>query len=140
MTDLYPNMMIDMYPMEYADYGNIQKPTDSQREKFSPGKAEGNPQAYAKTGVDEIYAEGFSTSSVQEGGGSVGKAVWENGEWTLVIARELNREGGSSLRPGQKNYAAFAIWQGGAGEVGSRKCVTMQWTPLVVEPAKEVRK
>lgn len=138
MKELYPNMMIDMYPLEYADHGKLEKPTDAQREKFSPGKAEGNPQAFTKTGVDEIYAEGFSTSSVQEGRGSQGRAVWENGEWTLVITREIKREGGSTLRQGHKNFAAFAIWQGGAGEVGSRKSVTMQWTPVVIEAVKGV--
>lgn len=140
MRELYPNMMIDMYPMEYADSGNLPKASDEQREKFSPGRAAGNPQAYAKTGVDEIYAEGFSTSSVQEGHGSAARGMWANGEWTLVIARELKREGGSVLTAGGKSFAAFAIWQGGAAEVGARKSVTMQWTPVRLEPRKEASK
>jgi hypothetical protein len=28
---------------------------------------------------------------------------------------------------------AFAIWQGGKDEVGSRKCLTLNWIPLKVK-------
>ena len=131
VKDLYPNGSIDMYPMEFADPGTTV--TDAAgREKFSPGKAVGNPQSYAKNGVDEILAEGFSTSAVQEGHQSHAKANWENGEWTLVITRPLAIEGGSTVKVGKKTYLGFAIWQGGKGEVGSRKAVTMMWTPMEV--------
>lgn len=128
--DLYPNLNVDMYPMEFNDMGSISKKGDVERDQFSPGRATGNPQAYAKSGVDEIIAEGFSTSSVQEGHGSSGKAAWANGEWSLVISRPLKSDGGSVLAPGGKSFIGFAVWQGGKGEVGSRKCVTMAWTPL----------
>lgn len=133
MRDLYPNMTVDAYPLEYADQGSLKTPPEAAREQYSPGVAVGNPQSYSKTGVDEIVAEGFSTSSVQEGHGSVGEAVWSNDEWVLVITRKLVIEGGSTLAPGQKSYMGFAVWQGGAGEVGSRKSVTMAWTPFTVE-------
>lgn len=128
MKDLYPHQSIDMYPHEYKEAPS----NPSAAEKFSPGVAEGNPQSYAKTGVDEIVAEGFSTSSVQAGHGSAAHGDWANGEWVLVIVRPLAIEGGSTLKPGGAGNIAFAIWQGGKGEVGSRKCVTMQWTPVKV--------
>jgi hypothetical protein len=128
--DLYPNLNVDMYPMEFHDMGAIGAKPDDNRDQFSPGRASGNPQAFSKTGVDEIIAEGFSTSSVQEGHGSAGKARWANGEWTLVISRPLKSEGGSVLVPGGKGFVAFAVWQGGKKEVGSRKSVTMAWTTL----------
>ena len=79
MATLYPNASIDMYPMEFKDQPGAH---ESEREQFAPGLAVGNPQSYAKLGVDEIVAEGFSTSSVQAG--SVGRAAhgdWANGEW-----------------------------------------------------------
>lgn len=132
MKDLYPNLNVDMYPMEFADMGTLSKKSEAEREQYSPGRVSGNPQAYSKTGVDEIIAEGFSTSSVQAGHGGKGKASWKNGEWTLVITRPLASEGGSVLAPGGNGFVAFAVWQGGAGEVGSRKCVTMMWTPLAL--------
>lgn len=132
MKDLYPNLNVDMYPMEFADMGTLSKKSDAEREQYSPGRVSGNPQAYAKSGVDEIIAEGFSTSSVQAGHGGKGKASWKDGEWTLVVTRPLLSEGGSVLTPGGSGFVAFAVWQGGAGEVGSRKCVTMMWTPLAL--------
>lgn len=132
MKDLYPNLTVDMYPMEFADPAVAKHVTDADRDRFSPGRAEGNPQAYAKSGVDEIVAEGFSTSSVQQSQGTIGRAVWKDGEWTLVISRALDIKDGSSLQVGGRSFVAFAVWQGGAGEVGSRKCVTMAWTPLSV--------
>lgn len=92
--DLYPNVSVDMYPMEFKDQpdGHV-----ADREQFSPGTAEGNPQSYAKLGVDEIIAEGFSTSSVQQpSAGDAAHAEWRAGEWTLVIVRPLAVEGGSA--------------------------------------------
>lgn len=130
MKALYPNGAVDMYPMEFKE---VALGTDAQREKFSPGRIEGNPQSYQKTGVDEVVAEGFSTSQVTEGHGSTSQAVWKDGEWSLVISRPLVIEGGSQLASGKKNFVAFAVWQGGQSEVGSRKCVTMSWTNLVVQ-------
>lgn len=128
--DLYPNLNVDMYPMEFKDMGSISAKGDAERDPYSPGRAVGNPQAYAKSGVDEIIAEGFSTSAVQEGRGGEGRAVWSGGEWKLVITRPLKSEGGSVLQPGGKSFVGFAVWQGGKSEVGSRKCVTMMWTPV----------
>lgn len=130
MDELYPNMSVDMYPHEFktSDAGSKE-----HAEKFSPGVAEGNPQSYAKAGVDEIIAEGFSTSSVQEGNGSAARGVWANSEWTLVIVRPLAIEGGSTLKVGVPSSIAFAAWQGGQNEVGSRKCVTMMWTPVTIQ-------
>ncbi len=131
MKDLYPNASVDMYPLEFKEAKALNA-NASETEKFSPGVAEGNPQSYVKKGVDEIIAEGFSTSSVQKGHGSAAKGEWKDGTWTLVVSRPLAIEGGSTLRPGAKGNVAFAVWQGGKGEVGSRKCVTMFWTPVSI--------
>ncbi len=129
MNQLYPNMSVDMYPMEFKE---APSGTAAQQEDFSPGKAEGNPQSYQKGGVDEIIAEGFSTSAVQAGHSGAGKGEWVNGRWTLVITRPLTIEGGSSLAVGQETGVAFAVWQGGKAEVGSRKSVMMSWLPTKV--------
>lgn len=134
MKDLYPNMNPDMYPMEFKDSGSVTDLTQEKREVYSPGQAAGNPQSYSKlSSVDEIFAEGFGSSSVIENRISHAKGQWKNGEWTLVIARPLQRENGSSLEMGKVGNIAFAVWQGGKKEVGSRKSVTMSWVPLQVE-------
>jgi hypothetical protein len=130
MKQLYPHLNMDTYPMEYPDWGNLQIATEQARESFSPGKAVGNPQSYGKTGVDEIIAEGFSTSAVFDAHDADANGLWNDGEWVVVIARPLKREGGSALTVGQDSFIGFAVWQGGEGEVGSRKSVTMMWTPL----------
>lgn len=128
MRELYPNLSIDMYPLELPDPGSVE-PAVGAREQYSPGRAVGNPQSFPKSGVDEIYAEGFSTSSVQESA-AAGRGVWRDGTWTLVIVRPFTTAAGSQIEPGSGTFAAFAIWQGGADEVGSRKSVTMSWTAL----------
>jgi Ethylbenzene dehydrogenase len=129
IEQLYPNASVDMYQHEYKT-----APVSSKEaaEKYSPAKAVGNPQAYPKKAVDVIVAEGFATSAVQENDGSVAKGEWKDGHWTVVISRPLASPAGGVLTPGAASYVAFAAWQGGKNEVGSRKCVTMAWTPLEV--------
>jgi hypothetical protein len=130
MTDLYPNMNPDMYPMEFKDSGNIPNLDNLKREVYAPGKAEGNPQSYAKSGVDEIFAEGFGSSSVVQEQLAIGLGVWHEGAWSVVVARPLALENGSTLESGKNSHIAFAVWQGGKQEVGSRKSVTMSWVPI----------
>jgi DMSO reductase family type II enzyme heme b subunit len=109
----------------------VQGLDEKKREVYSPGKAEGNPQSLAKTSaVDEILAEGFSTSAVVENKGSIGRGVWANGEWSVVISRRMNNENGSVLDPKKASAVAFAVWQGAKQEVGARKCLTLSWVPL----------
>ncbi|MBI2601773.1 MAG: hypothetical protein HYW48_01850 [Deltaproteobacteria bacterium] len=132
MKDIYPNMNPDMYPMEFKDEGHLTGLTDEKREIFSHGRAAGNPQSYAKAGVDEIFAEGFGTSSVIKNVEAVAHGEWQKSGWTVVISRPLVREEGSHLKVGEDTFVGFAVWQGGKDEVGSRKSVTMQWTPLSI--------
>lgn len=130
MDELYPNMSVDMYQMDFKE---ARGGSAADKESFSPGRVAGNPQSYAKDGVDEIIAEGFSTSAVRDGHSSAAQAVWYEGRWALVITRPLAVNGGSSLTVGREGYIAFAAWQGGQGEVGSRKSVTMSWLPVMVQ-------
>jgi hypothetical protein len=129
MKDLYPNLNTDIYPMEFKDSGNL-KLSEEMRETYAHALAAGNPQSYAKTGLDEIVAEGFGTSSVVQGSDASAKAVWEKGEWTLTIVRPLKEATASKLDTAKPGFIAFAIWQGGQDEVGSRKSLTMSWVPL----------
>lgn len=132
--DYYPNMQIDMYPMEYADFGQISSIGTYDREIYSPGLASGNPQAQRKIrGVDEILAEGFGSSTIAQNAMAVGQGVWKDGRWTVILARPMNRENGSILMEGSDSWVGFAVWQGSKDEVGSRKSVTMSWTPMRIE-------
>lgn len=133
IKDIYPNLNMDAYPMEFKDAGNLKNLTSEKREQYAHGQAAGNPQSYAKNGIDEIFAEGFGTSSVIQNVESYAQGEWKNGEWTLLIGRPLSRKDGSQLAAGKENYVGFAVWQGGKDEVGSRKSVTMTWTNLEVK-------
>jgi len=133
VKDLYPNMTVDTYPNEFPDRGNLKPATQEEMETFSPAVMAGNPQSRRKKAVDEMLAEGFGTSVVTPGGHSAGRGEWADGEWTVVITRALECKGGSVLAPGQASAFGLAVWQGGAGEVGARKALTMAWTPFRIE-------
>ena len=49
-----------------------------------------------------------------------------------MIIRPLELQQGSTLKVGRKEHIAFAVWQGGKDEVGSRKSITMSWVPLTL--------
>ena len=133
IKDIYPNLSSDMYPLDYADSGSIRNITDAKKEVFSPGVAAGNPQSYPKRAIDEIMAEGFGTSGVRKDHDSIGHGEWKDGEWTVIIARALNRPDGSVLEESKGSAFGAAVWQGGLGEVASRKSLTMIWTPFKLE-------
>ncbi len=133
MKDLYPNMNPDMYPMDFKDQGKLQGISEEMREVYSHGKAAGNPQSYRKeSAVDEIFAEGFGSSSIIHNPQSHGEGRWSDGRWAVVLARPLALVNGSVLVPGQPGHIGLAVWQGGQDEVGARKCVTMSWITLLM--------
>lgn len=131
IQQLYPNASIDMYAMDFKDAPGGSR---DEREMFNPAVALGNPQSTRKSGVDEIVAEGFSTSAVQASHESQGRGEWADGQWTVVITRPLSIEGGNALAAGGESALTFAVWQGGKGEVGSRKSLHFSWIPLKVAP------
>ncbi len=133
VKDNYPNASVDIYPNEFPDRGKLKPATQDEMETFSPAVMAGNPQSSRKKAVDEMMAEGFSTSVVTAGGNSVGHGEWADGEWVVVISRALNCPNGSVLEIGKGSSFGVAVWQGGVGEVGSRKAMTMAWTPFKIE-------
>lgn len=133
IQDIYPNLHSDIYPNEFPDRGRLRPATAAELETFSTGKAAGNPQSYPKSSVDEMMAEGFGTSAAIPGNKSLGRGEWKDSAWTLVITRPLACPQGSILVPGKSSALGLAVWQGGAGEVGSRKSITMVWSPFRLE-------
>ncbi len=130
IDQIYPNMTVDMYPMDFKQKGNFKEASKEQKESFVGGTAAGNPQSFPKFGVDEIFAEGFGSSAVSESHSALGYGEWNGGEWTVYIARPLVYENGSNLMIGKKSHIAFAVWQGGKKEIGAIKSLTMMWTPF----------
>jgi len=132
IKDIYPNLSSDMYPNEFVDRGSLKPATEENKEIFSHGKAAGNPQSSVKKAVDEMMAEGFGSSAVIEDKDSIAHGEWKKGEWTVVVSRALKRPKGSVIEVGKKSAFGVAVWQGGKAEVGSRKAITMIWTPFKV--------
>lgn len=130
MEQLYPNKSTDMYALDPPSSPGA---SPEQKEQFSPAVALGNPQSLQKLAVDELIAEGFGTSAVQSPAGVRGKGVWRGGRWAVVIHRPLASAARSTLSAPGEAQLAFAIWQGGGGEVGSRKAVTMSWLPALLD-------
>lgn len=133
--DVYPNMNPDMYHMDYKDEGKLHgKISEDDKAAYNPGKAAGNPQSYVKlNGVDEIFAEGFGTSALQDIREAEANGVFKNKQWSVVILRPMKSTLGSVLVAGKNAFIGFAVWQGGKNEVGGRKSLTMAWVPLNIK-------
>jgi len=65
---------------------------------------------------------------------SHGRGVWADGSWTVQLTRSMEvSRGDVSLPPGTKTHAAFAVWDGSAGDRNGQKSIS-QWIPMEVEP------
>jgi DMSO reductase family type II enzyme heme b subunit len=85
-------------------------------------------------GAQEATANGPLKVAPLEGSELVGKAVFQNGQYRLVIKRALASKGGKtpSFQPGVFVPVAFQAWDGGAGESGTRMSLT-SWYYLRLE-------
>lgn len=129
-SDLYPNMHTDVYP------DDVLRVTDARAYMGAVGVD--NPISRpVHSSVLEQMAEGFGSLTVLPEQHADGKGAWANGRWRVVITRPLAAGDAYSpnLRPGDKTLAAFAIWDGGAEEVGSRKAWA-NWVELRLDPVK----
>ncbi|MFQ5970563.1 MAG: ethylbenzene dehydrogenase-related protein, partial [Nitrososphaerales archaeon] len=170
--DAYPNMALDLYlgadeekgevlnydpktqdPSEMGT-GDPRIPVTELNIDYQPGMAAG---AFGGdywldkiSPIEELVAEGFGTLTTQEQQNTLGKGVYENGIWKVVMLRPMltGDMTDKQFEPGEKTNIAFAIWDGGNEEVNGRKSVAL-WhnfeveqgvvgqEPLVVPPAAE---
>jgi len=129
--DLYPNMHADVYPDQ------VLRATDARPYMGAVGVD--NPISRPMhSPVLEQMAEGFGSLTVLPEQHADGKGVWATGRWRVVITRPLATGDtySPSLRPGDKTLAAFAVWDGGSKEAGSRKGWA-NWVELKLDPMKQ---
>lgn len=139
VQDLHPNYWTDLY--WFADGEFPQRvPEDFMRTEardWFVAYRTGNPTANFDRSipVDELYAEGFGSLTPQEESASVGRGVYDDGRWHVVIGRPLETADRADFqfRPGVRNVVAFAIWEGGDEDAGGRKHHS-QWIPFEVTP------
>jgi hypothetical protein len=130
---LYPNAHNDHYPYERAE----PKARAEMETRYAPARAAGNPIGLPRrdSPVQDLVAEGFGTLTPLSEQTSLGRGSHDGERWTVTIARRLDRGEREALRAGARTYLALAVWDGGAGNTGSRK-MRSGWIPLAVQVAR----
>ena len=126
VRDLYPYAQVDGYPDE------VLRATDAR--PYTGALGVDNPISHPlRTPVLDQSAEGWGTMTVEpDGQDADGRGVWEAGTWRVVIVHPMTTalsENDIHLFPGEESIVAFAVWDGGHHEVGSRKAWS-NWVPV----------
>lgn len=126
----------DIFPNIYNDVRPEQLMPAEQAKNWYPGWAVGNPmsQRDKKSPVEELVAVGFGTLTTHQEQEAVGKGIHDGRRWRVVMARPMRGTGTNKaeVTPGQTRQVAFAVWNGGQGQRGSRKQYAL-WVPMEVE-------
>jgi DMSO reductase family type II enzyme heme b subunit len=129
VASLHPNATVDHYPSQVGG-----ETRQEMERRYAPAQAAGNPMLTARNGaVQEIVAQGFGSATAAPAQKATGRGTWLEGRWLTTIARPLSEgAGAANLQPGQRTYAAFAVWDGAQRHTGARK-MRSGWIPLVLE-------
>ncbi len=138
VAQLYPNAWIDWYPFVVGEPPyDMTAWTNLEAQRYMTGWVVGNPrsQPQKRVSVEEQIAEGPGTVTTNPRQSAVGKGVYANGEWTVVIARPFvtGDPNDPSWGPGEEMLVAFAVWDGGKGEIGPRKGY-VDWVRMNLRP------
>jgi hypothetical protein len=136
IRDLYPYAWADVYPDE------VLGATDARPYTGALGVENPISRGRASPVLDQM-AEGWGSMTVKPDQHALGKGVWRDGTWRVVITRPMVSDDVNAPRllPGDRTVVAFAAWEGGNREVGSRKSWS-PWVPLVISgaPARKTGK
>jgi hypothetical protein len=138
VPQLYPNAWLDWYPFVAGEPPyEITSWTNPEARRYLTGWVLGNPrsQPEKRVSVEEQFAEGFGTLTTSERQAAVAKGVYADGTWDIVIARPFatGDRNDPNWAPGRSIPVAFAAWDGGRGEIGSRKSFS-NWVTLHLSP------
>ncbi|MBM4439299.1 MAG: hypothetical protein FJ027_02695 [Candidatus Rokubacteria bacterium] len=124
--DLYPYAWSDVYPDE------VLGATDAKPYAGALGIENPVSRGVASPVLDQM-SEGWGSMTVKPDQHAVGKGVWKDGGWRVAISRPMVSDDRNAPRlvAGQRTFAAFAVWEGGAREVGARKAWS-PWVPVVI--------
>ncbi|MBI2370139.1 MAG: nitrate reductase [Deltaproteobacteria bacterium] len=139
VAQLYPHAWLDWYPFAPGEPPyDVRGWTNPEARRYLTGWVLGNPRSQPdkRTSVEEQVAEGYGTLTTNERQSAVGKGVYTNGEWRVVIARPFaaGDPNDPAWGPGKTVPVAFAAWDGGAGEIGGRKSLS-DWVAVRLSPA-----
>lgn len=130
IAELYPYAHVDVYPDE------VLRATDARA--YTGAVGVDNPVSRPKhSSVIEQMAEGFGTLTVMPEQHADGKGAWADGRWRVVITHPLaaGDSNAPALKPGDQTLTAFAVWEGEAKEVGSRKAWS-NWVQVTFDAVK----
>jgi hypothetical protein len=129
---LYPNATVDHYPFEAKSLEPGSAAQKEMAKRYAPAAAVGNRRVGPRdVPVEDMVSEGPGTLSPAVGGTSRGQGVRTKDGWSVVISRKLP----DGLAPKVRTQIAFAVWEGGAQEAGSRKMRT-GWIPLAIREGR----
>jgi DMSO reductase family type II enzyme heme b subunit len=122
VRDLYPNAWADVYPDEVMSAADARPYTGALGLENPISRGRASP-------VLDQMAEGWGSMTVKPDQRALGAGVWKDGRWRVTITRPMVSDdlNAPQLTPGTRTVAAFAVWEGGRGEVGARKA----WAPWV---------
>jgi hypothetical protein len=124
VRDLYPNAWADVYPDEVLGAADARPYTGALGLENPISRGVASP-------VLDQMAEGWGSMTVKPDQRALGMGVWRDGLWRVAITRPMVSDdlNAPQLTPGVRTVAAFAVWEGGHGEVGARKAWA-SWVPL----------
>lgn len=126
---LYPGAAVDHYPFEAAPLESDPSAQQKMALRYAPARAAGNDAAGRRDrAVEDLVAEGPGSLATAPTQDSSGRGVRTANGWAVVLVRPLP----ASLAAGRRTQAAFAVWDGGRGEVGARK-MRSGWVPIALE-------
>ena len=129
IKDLYPNAWTDLYPADLLGA------TDARAYTGALGVENPISRGLASPVLDQM-AEGWGSMTVKPDQHALGRGVWKDGQWSVVITRPMVSDDTNAPRlvAGDRTVISFAAWDGGHREVGARKSWA-PWTPLVIGAA-----
>ncbi|MEE9459582.1 MAG: ethylbenzene dehydrogenase-related protein [Candidatus Bathyarchaeia archaeon] len=141
LQQVFPNFWVDIYP--YA----VGEPPYTLPDAFPEiariylsGWYVGNPfsEPIKVTPIEEALALGYGSMTTQENQNSIGRGLWEEENWKVVIARKLNTDDVDDIKLSltEENAVAFAVWDGESGDVGARKSVTAWVALTLLQPSQ----
>ncbi|MBS1828903.1 MAG: hypothetical protein JST93_26610 [Acidobacteria bacterium] len=129
---LYPNASVDHYPFQAHSLEPGSAAQKEMMQRYAPAQAMGNRRVGPREfPVEAMMAEGPGTLSPGAGLLARGAGVRTKTGWQVVLVRKAP----AGLSAKVRTQVAFAIWEGSAQEVGSRKMRT-GWIPLALREAK----
>lgn len=125
-NDQFPDKMALMFPLtEDADMFSMGSGSDPV--ELWRWNADDTP-------VKRINATGIGETVDVEDIGIESQAVWQDGEWQVVMRRKMNAalDSAKTMTVGETSNCGLAIWAGHNKERAGLKSIAMRWIPLEI--------